>query len=271
VRLVARSARLRRSHAEANPRRPRPRPSAGRAAALAGYILLPRFIPVLALAGFLAILASLSTPAASAAIWPFHSDPARYKPGDTVQFSGIVTDQPGRPIADVRVVLEATRSYFSMRELRSAEKDTRRVAASTNAAGEYNLSWPWDGYYNRFRLLVEVPVRKGREETTRVLAEVDLTPRLPAGSPVVTPLVVKDREFLDRLRDFLASIRTSDERRVYDDLGTPDKVTRVNYTAGSAAPASAEVSWWYFESGKVYRFRDGRLEQVSNFPPVRGF
>jgi hypothetical protein len=47
-------------------------------------------------------------------------------------------------------------------------------------------------------------------------------------------------------------------------MGKPDRIRNVQY------PRHLESSWWYFESGRVYRFRDGRLEQVVPFDPVRG-
>jgi hypothetical protein len=33
-------------------------------------------------------------------------------------------------------------------------------------------------------------------------------------------------------------------------------------------PDYDEVTWWYFEQGKAYRFREGELQQVVNFDPV---
>jgi acyl-coenzyme A synthetase/AMP-(fatty) acid ligase len=68
----------------------------------------------------------------------------------------------------------------------------------------------------------------------------------------------------DVLREFVASVHSDDERKVYDEMGRPDKVERVQY------PERTEVSWWYFDAGRVYRFRDGRLEQVVPFEPVKG-
>jgi hypothetical protein len=196
---------------------------------------------------------------------------AHYSQGEHLQFIGVVADAQGRPLADVRVVLEVSRSYFKLRELRRSEKDARRVAGTTDAKGEYAIDWPWDGYYNHFKLAAGVPMRKGREETLHVLDEIDVTDRVQAGTPIVSTLEVKDRGFVDRYREFMASIRSADERQVFNDMGTPDDVKRINYAGGATAADAVEVSWWYFSAGKVYRFRNGRLEQVSEFEPVKGF
>lgn len=213
---------------------------------------------ILALAG----LGELVGPGAA----PLAAGP--YQAGEHVQFTGIVSDAEGRPLAGVHVAVEASRSYFSLRELRRAEKDTRRVSAVTNGLGEYAIDWPWDGYYNRFEVVAGVPVRKGRQERLEVLERSSVTERVLAGSPVVSALVIKNRAFVDKLREFVASIASADERRVYEDMGTPDDVKRINY---AGMPAHSEASWWYFDTGKVYRFRDGRLQQVDNFDPVRRF
>jgi hypothetical protein len=208
----------------------------------------------------IAALAALTTTAPAAA--------AHYTQGEHLSFVGVVADAQGRPLADVRVVLEVSRAYFNLRELRRGEKDTRRISAASDAKGEYAIDWQWDGYYNHFKLAAGVPVRKGKEETLHVLDEVDVTDRVQAGTPIVSTLEVKDRAYLDRFRDFMASIKSADERQVYNDMGAPDDVKRINYAGGTSA---VEVSWWYFSAGKVYRFRDGRLEQVSDFEPVKGF
>ena len=163
------------------------------------------------------------------------------------------------------MVLEATRTYFSVREMRrTGDKEVRRVAATTNAAGEYTLVWPWDSYFNHFELAAGVPVRTRAGDGVQELTRQDVTRRLLAGSPAVISVTIENRQVLDRLREFLASIRTEDQRKVYDEMGKPDRVRNVQY------PSYLESSWWYFESGRVYRFRDGRLEQVIPFDPVRG-
>lgn len=196
------------------------------------------------------------------------ADPAaaarRYEQGERIQVTGLVADREGRPLSDVRVVLEASRSYFSIRELRRAEKDVRRVSAVTNARGEYTLEWPWDSYFNRFALVVGVPVRKGSTEKLHELQRTDVTDRMLAGSPVVAALTVENAAFLQKLRQFVASVKSDDERRVYDEMGKPDEVKTVRY------PDSTESTWWYFDHGRAYRFRDGRLEQVIPFDPVKG-
>lgn len=190
---------------------------------------------------------------------------ASYAQGERVQFTGAVSDPQGRPLNDVRVTLEASRTYFSIRQFRRAQtEEIRRVSATTDANGQFTLQWPWDSYFNHFELVVGVPVRQARQERMEELAREDITRRVQGGSPVVTSLVVQNAAFVTKLREFIASVQSADERRVYDDMGRPDKVERVQY------PERTEVSWWYFEAGRVYRFRDGRLEQVVPFEPVKG-
>jgi hypothetical protein len=220
-----------------------------------------RRAPVLAaLTGLLYLLAALA-PASAA---------ARYDQGQRIQVTGVVADSQGQPLKDLRVVLEVSRTYFSMRNLRrTADPDVRRVSATTDARGNYTVEWPWDNYFNHFELVVGVPVHSrlanGRSgETVQELARQEITRRVEAGSPAVVAVTVESRVFLDNLRQFLASIKTDDQRKVYQEMGKPDRVRNVQY------PGYLESSWWYFEAGRVYRFRDGRLEQVTPFDPVRG-
>jgi hypothetical protein len=190
---------------------------------------------------------------------------ARYEQGQRIQVTGIVSDAQGQPIPEVRVTLEVTRTYFSVRELRRTEdKEVRRVSATTNASGEYTLDWPWDSYFNHFELVVGVPMRARSGDRMEELSRQDVTRRVMAGSPAVVAVTIANRKFLDDFRGFLASIRTDDQRKVYQEMGKPDRIRNVQY------PGHLESSWWYFESGRVYRFRDGRLEQVVPFDPVRG-
>jgi hypothetical protein len=217
-------------------------------------------LAVLALAAGLAAAlgAGLAEPAAA----------APYQDGDRVQFTGLVTDEGGKPLAGVRVVLEAARRSLSLREMRRTEKDARRVSALTNAQGEYALEWPWDSYFNRLRLLAGVDVRHGKEENLEVLEREDVSERVLAGSPVVSAFVIHNRAFVDRLREFVASVQSADERRIYEEMGLPDDVKRVNY---AGRPQESEVAWWYFGAGRVYRFHNGRIEQVDRFTPVQRF
>jgi hypothetical protein len=210
----------------------------------------------LLLACLLAPLALLASAGALAA--------APYDDGQHIQFTGIVSDPQGQPLAGVRVVLEVSRTYFSVRHLRREAADMRKVSGTTNERGEYSLDWPWDSYFNHFEIAVGVPVRKAREERLEELERLDVTQRALASTPVVSAIVVQNAAFISHLREFLASVRSDDEHKVYDEMGRPDRVETVQY------PGWAEVSWWYFETGRVYRFRDGRLQQVVPFDPVKG-
>jgi hypothetical protein len=221
-------------------------------AALASAAALP------ALPAILAIATLVATPAAA----------TPYNDNERLQFTGVVSDPAGKPVPGVEVVVEVSRRYLSLRQLRRADKDVRRVGALTNAQGEYRIEWPWDGYFNHFQLLAGISVRHGKEEHLEVLESEDVTERVLAGSPVVSPIEIHDRGVVDRLRDFVASVRSEDQRRVYEEMGVPEDVKRVSY---AGREQETEVSWWYFEAGKVYRFRDGRLDQVERFDPVQRF
>ena len=88
--------------------------------------------------------------------------------------------------------------------------------------------------------------------------------RIEQGSPVIAPLTVTDPTFLDTFRSFVAGLDTADEQRVYEAQGRPDKVDTMEL------PDRVEESWWFFERGKVYRFIDGRLDQVDEFEGIDG-
>ncbi len=222
--------------------------------------LVPRFtssvprLRILALCGLAGAACALSALPAAA---------ARYERGAKIEVTGVVTGPDGSPMRDLRVVLEQRRETFDIRSFRRAVRDTRRIAASTDAQGQFTLSFPWDGYFNRYELAVGVPVRKPGGERIEVLERVDLTPRLDKGSPVVSAVVIENAAFVRKLREFVAQVQSPDEQRVYAEMGKPDEVKVVQY------PDRREASWWFFESGKVYRFRDGRLTQITPFDPVR--
>lgn len=184
---------------------------------------------------------------------------ARRQTGETLEIRGIVTDDQGRPLDRVRVVFEASRAVFSLREFRPVLRDTARVAAVTDAAGGYSVRWPWDTFYNHFELVVGVPVRTPQGEELQVLERKEITRRLGRDSQVAVPIVVEHADFVHSLRRFLATVDTPDEERVHRELGRPDRIEL----------SGDSQSWWYFERGRRYDFRDGRLTEVKTFDPVR--
>ncbi len=215
---------------------------------------LRRSLP-LALAG-LAVLALLAGSPAGAAL---------PQNGERIVITGIVTDGQGLPLPQVQVSLEAARSVFNLKTFHREKQGLQRLTTTTNERGEYSIDWPWSDYYNVFELTVGIPVRRGQAEKVRVLERLDITSRLSGGSPVVAALAVQDTTFLKELRDFLASIKTDDERQVYGAMGQPDRIDRLQY------PSSLDSTWWYFEAGKAYRFRDGKLVETTAFDPIRQF
>jgi hypothetical protein len=198
--------------------------------------------------------------------------------GETLHLTGRVADAEGRPLSGLAVVLTASRTYFSLRHMQSAEASARTVSSATGADGRYALDWTWDDHYNHFELEVGLPVgrpaassgARGARLDARleVLAREDLSDRLAsgaAGSEVATPFTLQNGAYVEKVRRFVAGIASDDERRVYGEMGHPDEVKSVRF------PDHDEISWWYFESGKVYRFESGRLAQVIPFDPVKPF
>ncbi|HUF78742.1 MAG TPA: hypothetical protein VMR44_07500 [Thermoanaerobaculia bacterium] len=188
-----------------------------------------------------------------------------YEQGQRIEVTGLVTDPAGRPLGDVQVVLELGRVVFDFRTFGRTTKKVTPVTATTNARGEYTIAFPWDDFYNSFDLVVGVPVRGAGGEKLTELERQDLSRRIERGTPVVATVVVENAAFIRNLREFLATVDSDDERRVYEQLGRPDKVQVTQF------PGRDETAWWYFRSGRVYRFADGVLRGSEQFDPVREF
>lgn len=203
-------------------------------------------------------LALVPTPPSPAAAVP-------YAQGEKVEFTGMVTDRQGTPISDVQVMLECSRKRIDWRRLERVKRHPIRVSTPVDENGRFSIQWPWNDFYNSYELLVTVPVRKGGAERLHVLARASVTEKTTHGSPVVAALVVEDISFLEELRRFQAALDTEDEKRVYRDVGKPDRLESLPRAGGE------ETAWWYFRLGRVYRFRDGVFQGVETFEPIRGF
>ena len=220
----------------------------------------PALATLLGSAAVLAALLAAATPGPARAFLR----PA-YEPGQRVEVKGLVTDPDGHPMENMDVTLELAREVFDFRRFHRKEVKVTPVAATTNDKGEFSIVFPWDDYYNRFDLVVSVPVRGLHGDETTELERQDLTSKIDHGTPVVATVVVENAAFVRNLREFVASVDTPDERRVYQEMGRPDKVKISKY------PDHEEVSWWYFTSGKVYRFTSGKLVSTDTFDPVKDF
>ena len=225
---------------------------------------VPALTPIRARWPLRAALASALALGAVAAA-PLPAARSTYVEGQSIEVKGVVTDAQGAPLPEITVTLEASRTGLDLRWLRRVQRDLVRFSTVTNGRGEFSLSFPWSGYYNRFELVAGVTLRKVDGEHLEILARTDLSGRIVHGSPVVAALAVADVRFLNSLREFVAGLGSDDERQVYQTMGRPDAVDRV-----VAGPRLLET-WWYYEAGKSYRFDDGRLAQVETFDPVRRF
>jgi hypothetical protein len=186
-----------------------------------------------------------------------------YAAGERVVVQGVVADGSGAPVGDVEVVLEASRMGFGLYPPGERKREVVTGRTRADGGGNFGLELTWSRRYNHFELVVGVPLVRGGDEVLHELVRLDVTRRLRRGNPVVLPVTLQDTTFLTNLRTFLAQADSADERRVYREAGKPDRVDTVSH------PDREESAWWYFAAGKVYRFRDGRLDEVEDFAPVR--
>ena len=188
-----------------------------------------------------------------------------YEDGELIEIAGTVSDGQGVPIPDIGVRFRAARRAFTVSKFGRATKDTVQMDTKTDPHGQFSFEWRWLDYYNRFEVQTGVPSRSAAGESFEVLGFLDLDDRIEKGSPVVASLTVEDSRYLNTLRDFLESVDSDDEKRIYNEMGNPDRVQKIEHSDFD------EISWWYFRSGKAYRFREGELDQVVHFEPVTPF
>ena len=212
-----------------------------------------------------------------------------YRDGETIEVRGVVTDSEGMPIPDLTVNLEIARYAFDWKKFRKTRHEVNKATTTTDPSGVYAFEWTWYDYYNDFQLIVGLMVRDAdfNQDVFQTVHRENIAPRVGQGSPVVVDMVVSQSPFLDTKpvdplpivsqpvdseplesqpadtpRDSAAGLYSEDEQRIYDEMGEPDRVETLEY------PDYDEISWWYFEQGKAYRFREGELQQVVNFDPV---
>lgn len=217
-------------------------------------LVAPRALP-LALLSLLLVLCAFPASAAKP-----------YRRGDTVRIQGSVLDAAGQPLAELTVVLVAAKKKLALGSLQRREEGLARVVTQTDSRGHFDFDWEWNPYYNAFRVQAEMTARSDDGPLERrVLERVDLTRRILEGDPVVVSMQIDDASIFRDRQAFLATLGSDDQRDVYEQMGKPDKVDRLELARGE------EVAWWYFALGKSYHFLDGRLQDVVEFDPVKPF
>jgi len=183
-----------------------------------------------------------------------------HRKGETITVSGRVIDGDGEPLAGVPVLLEVSREAFRLRHLRRETRPPVRIAGRTDERGAFSLEWIWDGYHNRFALLVAL---QEEGDALEVFARHDLSTEILGGQGAVTTvLTVPDASLLRWAARLEAGRLSDDERRVYARMGRPERVDV------SRRDEVTDSSWWYFARGKVFRFFDGTLAEEMDFEPV---
>ncbi len=189
---------------------------------------------------------------------------ANSRPG-VVQITGRVTDASGRSLSDLQVVLEASHRSFDFSTLTRVERGQTRRTTRTDARGEFSLRWYPNDYFNQFDLKIGMTVRVPDGDQFYTLEQRSLDGLQLEEGPLAVDVTVADTSFLLRYRSFVAGLDSEDEHKVYSEMGIPAKIDRI------ALATHEEVTWWYFEAGKAFRFKNGGLAEVSRFEPVEPF
>ncbi len=182
-----------------------------------------------------------------------------HRQGDTVPIAGRVVDKEGKPLADVMVVLEVSRTAFSLRRMQQESGSVLRMPVKTDAEGRFRFDWTWQRHYNIFQLAVGLEVQYGEQPGFEVVHRHDLSAAIAETSPTDLTLKVPEAGYLYWLRKLLAGQASAEELKLYRENGRPGRID--DYGDGKSA-------WWYFEAGKVYRLTSGVLEGVQSFTPI---
>lgn len=182
-----------------------------------------------------------------------------------LRLGGKVTAEDGRALPGLRVILEASNREFDFRSLHRVKRNTFRQSDETDQNGTFELRWNRDSHFNYFELLIGMNVRVPEGTQFYTLERVPLAIDLSAEGPFEVDITVADTAFLERYRSFIAALDTDDERQTFDRMGIPAKIDRLRLATHE------ETTWWYFEVGKGFRFRSGRLAETFDFEPVTPF
>lgn len=187
---------------------------------------------------------------------------AEPRAGDVVRVAGRVVDAAGEPIAGATVVLEAYRTGFDLLRMKRRDQPPVLSPTTTGEDGRFALDWSWNRIHDRFELVVGAAVNHGGEASVEAFLRNDATAAMAGDQANGLRLVVDDDGVLRWLVGFAASGGSEDERKIFGELGRPDRVDREQRDDG------LEITWWYFDIGKAYRFVGGRLTELVHFDPV---
>lgn len=184
--------------------------------------------------------------------------------GQSVPIRGQVIDAQGQPISGVVVVLEASRTRFSLRKLGQVRGAPLRQPVTADADGRYQLDWTWDGHHNTFELTAGFEARYGDRRGYEILARREITPVVIEGGGQVD-LTIENADYARWLGNYLQGRASDDEGRIFREMGRPDELVVEPAEVGEPRVSA----WWYFADGKVHRFHDGRLHETIDFDPVK--
>lgn len=186
-----------------------------------------------------------------------------FRKGERITIAGRLTTPDARPLAGVTVLLELRRRTAGVFGLNPKTEGPVQIPTTTGPGGEFSIDWSFDPHYDSVALAVALPIRIEGREDFEIFDRREIGPALAHGSsPLVVDLVLEHPGYLEWLRLYLDGKASPEEAKVFREVGRPERVDR------ELRRGKVEMGWWYFDKGKCYRFKDGRLDQVIPFEPI---
>ncbi len=181
---------------------------------------------------------------------------------ETRVITGVIRDPRGEPVVGTPVVLVARLLELNLSNLGYDEKGRREVKTVTDAQGRYRLEVVPSHLGNNFYLFFH---GEGFDSVRfRKPESMELTDRLKGSQVITIQRTLEWHPDWPEVQRLISQVGAdSTQGKVLRQFGLPERQEALETGSGAT-----EV-WHYFSKGVSYRFVNGRLVWVQEFPPIK--